>query len=485
MIMRKITTTALASLSLISSLFITSCTNDFESTNQDPNRLQEISAATLLNPMIYTVASNNMYRSWQHNSLLMQNYINYPANPTATSIQHYHLSDNIGSSAWNTYYKYMKNAQLMQQAAIKTNEVNYQAIAITLKVWMAANLVDIFGDIPYYDALKADEGILYPGFDDQKQIYLDLLNDLEKANALYDHKRANVFYPDILFENDSRKWQKFTNSLHLRLLLRTTNKMPENYQKMVDMINNGVDYPIIESLEEEATLQITGISPNVSPWGRVQDFNNGKKMAAFFIDNLNDFEDPRLPMLSSRASKMIDGKKVDIGYKGIPSAYDGPDSQFDFEASNLNRVMAEPKTKTAILSYSEILFIKAELAQKGFLQDPESYYNQAIEASMQYYEVEYSSEYFQNPLVKYNGSLEQIMLQKYYALYMTDYQQWLEYKRTGFPKLPVTKAMGNGQVVPSRFPYPLDIRTKNKTNYDKVIQKMGSDNINYKSWWQN
>ncbi len=483
--MKRITSTLVASLALLAGVFSTSCTNDFESTNHDPNRLQEISPATLLNPMIYTVASNNMYRSWQHTSLLMQNTINFPANPTATSIQHYHLSDNIGSAAWNTYYKYLKNAQLMEQSAIEVNEVNYQAIAITLKVWMSASLVDIFGDIPYFEASKGDQGILYPVFDDQKDVYMDLLALLEQANSLYDHTRANVYYPDILFENDSKKWQKFTNSLHLRLLLRTTNKMPENYQKMVSMISNPEKYPIINSIAEEATLFMTGISPNVSPWSRVQDFYNGRKMGAFFIDNLNDMNDPRRAFFSGTASKIIDGERVDIGYKGIPSAYDGPDSQFDYEASNLNRIIAEPSTKTAILTYSEVLFIHVELAQKGYLQGAEEYYNKAINASMDYYDLEIDADYFNNPLVKYDGTLEQIMLQKYYALYMNDYQQWLEYKRTGLPKLPVTKAMGNGQNLPSRFPYPLDVRTKNKTNYEKVIQKMGSDNINYKSWWQN
>lgn len=465
---------------------LTACTNNFEETNIDPNRLQEISPATLLNPMLYEVASDNMYRSWSQNSLLMQGVINFPATATATSIQHYNLSDNIGSSAWNNYYRYFKNASDMEKAAIKFQDANYQAIAITLKVWMMANLVDLFGDVPYLDAAKGEQGKFYPAFDDQEKIYEDLFVSLEKANALYDLKRTSVYFPDILFSNDMKRWQKFTNSLHLRLLLRVSNRVEkQSYQKMLALLNDPVKYPIIESSAEEATLQITGISPNVSPWGRIQDFTLSKKMGAFFIDNLNDFDDPRLAAFATQATKMIDGKKVSIGYRGIPSAYDGPDSQFDYEASTLNNAMAAVATKTAILTYAEIQFIKAELAQKGYLNDAVGYYNKAVTAAISFYGLTVPANYFDNPKTSYDGTLERIMLQKYYALYMNDYQQWFEHKRTGFPVLPKTNAMQNNGQLPSRFSYPLDIRTKNKTNYEKVIQKLGSDDINLKTWWQN
>lgn len=463
-----------------------SCTSDFEQTNTDPNRLQNISPATLLNPMIYEVASQNMYRSWNQNSHLMQGVLNFPATATATSIQHYNLSDNVGSAPWNLYYRFLKNARLMQEASINYQDPNYQAIALTMQVWMAANLVDLFGDIPYFDASKADQNILYPAFDDQQEVYLDLLASLDKANTLYDHTRANVYYPDILYNNDSKKWQKFTNSLHLRLLLRSSNKLKDQaFQKMITILQDPLSYPIIESKEEEATLQITGISPNVSPWSRLQDFTLSKKMGAFFIDNLNDLDDPRRLVFATTASRIVDGKKQNIGYKGIPSAYQGPDSQFDYEASTLNNSMADVKTKAPLLTYSEVVFIKAELALKGFLPDAEGLYKQAVAAAMQYHDIEIPIDYFENPKATYNATLEQLILQKYYALYMNDYQQWFEYKRTGYPILPKTIAMQNNQELPNRFPYPLDIRTKNKSNYEKVIQKIGSDNINIKSWWQN
>lgn len=466
------------------SLQLTSCTNDFEATNTDPNRLQQISPGTLLNPLIYEIFSENMYRSWAHNSEIMQDIVSFPQ--TSYGIQHYNFSDNIGSAPWNTYYRWMKTARDMEEAAIRTKDGNYQAIAITMRVLAASYLVDIFGDVPYFDASKGGEGKIYPAFDEGEKIYDSLLSDLDQANSLYDTSKAMIYYPDILFNNDAGKWRKFTNSLHLRLLLRISNKSNKDaYNRLTTIIANPTKYPIIDKVEEEATFIITGIHPNVSPWSRIQDFTLSKKMATFFIDQLNEAKDPRLPVFATQATRTENGKKVNIGYKGIPSAFEGSEGQFDYDASTLNNAMAANPTSVQVLTYAEVLFIKAELAQKGYLPNAQELYEKGIIAALASRKLTLPIDYFNNPATEYNGTLERIMLQKYIALYMNDYQQWFEHKRTGFPKLPSTSNMMNNGKMPARFPYPLDIRTKNKTHYDKQIQKMGADDVNYKIWWQN
>jgi len=76
------------------------------------------------------------------------------------------------------------------------------------------------------------------------------------------------------------------------------------------------------------------------------------------------------------------------------------------------------------------------------------------------------------------------MLQKYYALFFNDYQQWFEYRRTGFPVLPKGAGMMNNQIVPVRFRYPTTVVTNNNENYKKAVQSMGGDDINTKVWWE-
>ena len=76
------------------------------------------------------------------------------------------------------------------------------------------------------------------------------------------------------------------------------------------------------------------------------------------------------------------------------------------------------------------------------------------------------------------------MLQKYYALFFNDNQQWFEYRRTGLPALPKGTDMLNNQVMPVRLPYPTTLQTNNLENYRKAVESMGGDDINTKVWWE-
>ena len=75
------------------------------------------------------------------------------------------------------------------------------------------------------------------------------------------------------------------------------------------------------------------------------------------------------------------------------------------------------------------------------------------------------------------------MLQKYYALFFVDFQQWSEYRRTGFPVLPVEAGMLNNAIMPARLEYPLSVRISNPDNYRAAANGMGGDDINSKVWW--
>ncbi len=55
--------------------------------------------------------------------------------------------------------------------------------------------------------------------------------------------------------------------------------------------------------------------------------------------------------------------------------------------------------------------------------------------------------------------MEMIQLQKYYALFFTDFQQWSEYRRTGYPVLPRGAGVQNNGLMPSRFKYPVYVQS--------------------------
>ncbi|MEZ7514097.1 SusD/RagB family nutrient-binding outer membrane lipoprotein [Flavobacterium frigidarium] len=458
------------------------CTKDFEEINEDPNRIAQISPGTLLNPIIYGLATHNADRSASITFDLMQVSLPFPS--VSGGLHRYDVSQSIGNSSWYWYYRWLNNIKEMRLASVKAEDPNYEAIALTLQALAYANLTDIFGPVPMTEAVNGEEGNFYPKFDSQEFIYQTILADLERANSLYNSKISMVYADDILFKNDVEKWRKFTNSLHLRLLLRISNRTETNaFQKLASMIQNPTQYPVFGNTQESAILQVTGVTPNVSPWGRPQDFRLSVKIGEFFIDNLNLLEDPRRPIIATTAS---DFNSNPIGYKGIPSAYEGAESQFKYDASTFNIDQVTNPMTIVILPYSEVEFIKAEVAQKGFISNPEEHYIKGVKAAMEQLDAVVPANYFDNPMAIYNGTLERIMLQKYYALYFVDYQQWFEYRRTGFPVLPKTAAMENNGEMPSRFIYNTDVQINNTENYRKALELLGgSDDINTKVWWDN
>ncbi|KEO71879.1 hypothetical protein EL17_20375 [Anditalea andensis] len=460
---------------------VNSCVYDFDELNTNPNLIDRVSPGTLLNPILYGVTSFNTSRADAFTFQLMQVALPFPS--AAGGIHRYDLTESAGNSTWNTYYRWLINIKEMETAAIAAQDPNYEAIALTLKAWVYSLLTDSFGDVPFYEASKAEEGVLRARFDTQQEIYEAILKDLEIANSLYDLQRNMIYGEDILFQNNVARWQKFTNSLHLRLLLRISNKHTDAYSRMAEIISQPAVYPIFSSNEESAVLKITGVAPNLSPWGRAIDFTTFRSMSEFFIDHLNQLNDPRRAKFSTQARE-LDGQSI-IGYKGIPSGYASNESAFQFQPSNHNIALVQAPMIGLILTYAEVEFIKAELALKGHIAaNAKSHYEAGVKAAMAIWGVQLPNEYFTNPAAAFNNTIERLMLQKYIGLYFNDYQQWFEYRRTGYPVLPKAAGMLNDQKVPVRFRYPVDVQLHNRANYNDAVARMGGDNINIKVWWE-
>ncbi|MBK7700733.1 MAG: SusD/RagB family nutrient-binding outer membrane lipoprotein [Saprospiraceae bacterium] len=85
--------------------------------------------------------------------------------------------------------------------------------------------VDLYGDIPYSEALKGaidDGAILTPKYDDAKSIYDDLLVKIDGALANL-AKGGALGSEDLIYGGDLAKWAKFGNSLKLKILVRQSN----------------------------------------------------------------------------------------------------------------------------------------------------------------------------------------------------------------------------------------------------------------------
>jgi hypothetical protein len=467
---------------LTSCTLMTSCTKDFEVVNTDPNRIDQISPGTLLNPIIYEMASFNMKRADDITFNLMQVALPFPS--ASGGVHRYDLSDNIGNSTWNASYRWITNVKEMYTSAVRAGDVNYQAIAMTLNAWIYSNLTDCFGDVPMEEAARGDEQLFQPKFDKQEVIYPKLIDDLDVANKLFNTSKAMIYGTDILFANNVTKWKKFCNSLRMRLLLRVSRRAEMNsFAKLRAMIDDPTQYPVFTSNTEAAVLNLTGITPMMSPWGRPVDFTSYRAAGRFFLDSLNALNDPRRARFATQARNA--SGSASIGYKGIPSGYSGSESQFDYIPSNVLQALVAAPMICPIFPYAEVEFIKAELEfHENNTTAAKSAYEKGTKAAIEQWGATVPSDYFTNPASAYNGTIERILLQKYYALFFVDFQQWFEYRRTGMPALPVADGMLNNKKMPSRFEYPIPVRTNNPTHYKEASTWMGGDDISSKVWWE-
>lgn len=458
------------------------CKKGFEEINTDPNRISTISPGTLLNPTLFELASFNMQKSDDITFDLMQVALNFPS-PTG-GIHRYDITEGTGNSTWSTYYRWLNNIKEMKRAADTARDENYTAIAMTLNAWVYANLTDCFGYVPMDEAVSAEDGILQPKYNSQKEVYVKILSDLDSANKLFNPAKAMTFGTDVLYNNNVTNWKCFCNSLRMRLLLRVSKRTEMNaLEQLKTMMSNPVLYPVFTGNEQGAILKLTGITPLASPWGRPQDFTTFRATGKFFLDSLNAMNDPRRAKFTSQARNSTGSGN--IGYKGIPSGYSGSENQFDFIPSNFLQALIVGPMICPIMSYAEVEFIKSEVYFKDNREDSaKATYERGVKAAIEQWSVAMPATYFTDVDAAYNGTLDRIMLQKYYALFFTDYQQWFEYRRTGLPQLPKADGMLNGGQMPVRFFYPVSQRVYNPANYAAAVSAIGGDNINSKGWWE-
>ena len=475
------------SLMLVSSsaMIFNSCGRDFEEINTDTSRIKQPSVGSLLVPIQYEMSSYGYSRANSFTFDLMQVAIDFPGE--GNTISRYYMTEGTGNGFWNTSYKWLKQTKELHDFAVLENNKNYEAISLVLNAWITANLTDAFGDIPYTEALRLEEEIMKPKFDKQKDVYISLLNDLQAANAMFD--TAETLPEQDLFFNAQAtggilKWKKFCNSLSLRLLTRIQKRNGEVnvHARIQEIINDPTTYPIMTSNDDSVVLNITGVSPLMPPIARPQDFTTGRAAGEFFVETLKANNDPRMSQFFSQA-KSLTPPNSNIGYFGAKAG--APlGTAYTFQPSNMNQNLAKAPLKILVMTYSELQFILAELSFKGIIAgNTQTFYENGVSSIITEWGKTVPANYFTDPDVAYDGTLERIMLQKYVSLFFVDHQQWYEQRRTGFPNLPDNGGFFNNGKMPQRMLYTLDSRVMNTENYNAASQSIGGDDINTLVWW--
>ncbi|MBO0952695.1 SusD/RagB family nutrient-binding outer membrane lipoprotein [Fibrella forsythiae] len=458
-----------------------SCTSSLDGLLNDPEAVTTATSGSFLNTAVLNGVNIGLSRSHRLNNEMMQVTVSL----TDGQFHRYVLIPSESDYLWNNYYLTLTNVQDMYERAKQTNNRNQMAAALTVRAWLFQNLTDAYGDVPYSQALQGYPSYqITPKFDAQEAIYTDLVNKLDSANTLYEVTKTMAPGIDALYGADKSaagtvKWRKFTNSLRLRLLMRGEAKSADFKQKIRDMLANPAKYPLMTATDESATLTFTAVNPLLNPFAddRDYDFNGANAYSTYFVNTLSTWQDPRLDVWATK----ISGKFV-----GVPSGYPLGDAAkvAAISSSRLHKNLKTSPILGSIMQYAETEFLLAEAALKGYSSDsPKDHYEKGIRASMTYWGATMPADFLTRNGVAYAGTLEQLMTQKYIALFFTEMQQWAEYRRTGFPVLPKGPGLENDGKMPARMAYPLSVQSLNKENYTEAATRMGGDNLNAKLWW--
>ena len=504
-------------LLLVCSVTLASCTKGFQDLNTDNNNIAFALPQQLLAPALTGALNYNMIRNRNFNNELMQVTVNI--SDAEGQVFRYDFRSTWADYLYNGLYSELTNFKDIYRMASDTASSNYNksymGISLICQSWIYSILTDTYGDIPYSQSNQAKDSLRYePKFDKQRDIYLDIFQKLEAANTLLSSNTAIVAASDPVYYGNVARWRKFGNSLYLRLLLRVSGKTEvaaDAIAKIKEITETNTSaYPIIASNDESAILRFTGIAPYTSPLiaVREQDFRQ-PGLATFFIQNLVDWNDPRIdiPTYGSGGFNRWGIAPYSGAYLGINSGYAPGENpvkkSYFYSMTSAVSLQTEPMAGM-MMNYAELQFILAEAAAKGWISgSAENYYNNGVLNSITLWLPLWPTTINQqtglpNDVKTFvvaadiqwdnNASLEdkmeRIHLQKYYALFLADLQQWFEYRRTGHPVLPKGAGLRNNGEMPARMTYPVYVQSANPTNYKAAIAEQGPDVISTKVWWQ-
>lgn len=398
--------------------------------------------------------------------------------------------EDIWTSVYRNTYEYTK---IINHTSADYD--NHKAIAKIMKSFYFQYLVDLYGDIPYFEA---HQGIANtnPSYDDDELIYRDLIIQIDEAIAMIDNAPANtlpVGTEDVMLGGNMNKWKKFANTLKLRILLREATKAETNAASATYLATQ------FAALDQNFITENVTINPGYSnssddqqnPWMNLmvelkltstgaftyRTGYNFRRASEYIAGQLNASPtDPRRGRLFKLVGTSVVGVKQ--GDQAVPDGT-APDAMSELGPG----LIISSSQDGFVMLLSESLLLQAEAAERGFISgDPQTLYNESIVSSFIHLGIDLSIPANATALNDYitavNGEpgkgytisadkIQAIMYQKSIALCNTNgLEAWIEYTRTGYINnipMPMGSSSPTGQK-PLKLMYPTSELASNSAN---------------------
>jgi Starch-binding associating with outer membrane len=467
-------------------LVFLSCTKDLDTINTNPNAPIEVNPSLLLRKVIYDYGEQMSYEGFVAGNLLGQYFTAVDFN---LFDRHSLTEPQFGGNPWPVLYTNLRDNEIMlEQARNNATFAVYEGPGLILKAYMSAALTDIYGDVPYAQALKGNAGIITPAYDKQEAIYTaagGILDNLDKGiAAIKAYKGAQKLNGDILYNGNLNAWTTFANSLKIKYLMRISNR--KNAAAELQAIYDSGDY--LKSNSQNAIYNFTNGQPNNFRMAvlRAGDFNLFI-MSLTMEEILKKYNDPRMAVFFRPIGK--DATKTQ--FKGLLNGPNASATSISVADYSLSGTIFRERTgdlDANFLTAWETQFLLAEAAERGLIAaDAKSLYESGIKLAFEYWLTPMPATYLTDGAAAYgangNNKLEQIITQKWLSNIVNGYEGWIEYRRTGFPALKNVAASLNNNLIPVRMPYPTDEDALNNVNFKSAAATTNGNSVNTRVWW--
>lgn len=488
-----------------------SCGDQFGDINADPDDPAEVPLEFLLVSAQKAMADDVWDESMNGRFGLLA--AQYWTQNNFTEESRYQFRDEMIDEYFSDYYlRSLRDLEEVRRLVLEGEEYglglasayNKLAVADILQCWLYQHMTDIWGPIPYSQALKGAE-FPSPAYDSQRSIYLSLLSRLEKARAGIEEGAAGFGAADLIYGGDMSKWKKFASALVLRVAMRMSDAEPALAQTAVETAWEDA----FSENGDNAYFRYLETAPDQNP---LYIDRQARGDADFCASDI--LVDKTLVALNDpRTLAYADARFSGGGYGGRPfgqssvtaageppvlySQPSGAQAVSGAAAFKPTDVLA-PAARMTFMNYAEVCFILAEALERGWNVPGTAaeWYDAGVAASMQEWGIADDNLiefYLTQSEVSYAtapGNWKQkIGVQKWLALYMQGVQGWSEWRRLDFEKLeaPVGGALGDTgpYVAPMRLSYPQSEQTRNAAGYFEAVADLlgGPDELYTRVWW--
>lgn len=518
-------------------VLVTGCnTDELKDLNINPQAVSKINlnfmfTAAQLGAASGGSAGDNRYIDWRTNIGMCAFAIQHLANAgggIAPGDKYTHNAETSNAPFEFIFGDQLKNlAEVLRQTGPggfdEGKKVNLRQASRILRAFLFHRLTDYYGSIPYSEALQATSGgTFFPKYDKQKDIYADLLKELDEASAALNAANPDEGFAaaDLYYNGDIAKWKKWGYSLMLRLAMRVSNvdaAMANTYvAKAVAggvFSSNADNVWVPMALTPSEWTNQNGISRAFYPGDGGQPSYLSKTLVDWLKGtdpNSTADDDPRLMIISGgiatwTPTSWTPTNTNPLQQKGMPNGYDQPGLNAleggtvnqETTYSRINFLMLQDDEPYMLMNYGEVKLLLAEASERsiGGLSPAgaKAHYDEGVKASMQMYtpydaSLTVSDTKVTDYLTIYpyagttNQKLEMIGEQLWVNKFLNWWEAWSDWRRTGYPVLTPTNFPGNetNGTIPQRLRYhPLEI--SGNPNFEATATK--PDEYTTKVWW--